>query len=195
MSSKAKDEPKLPADGIIRDVATGKSYRRGKFLGKGGFARVYELTCVASNQTFAGKIVPKTLLQKLHQREKMKQEIAIHKSLNHKHVLKFHCNFEDAENVYIVLEVCRKRTLMELHRRRKTVTEPEARYFMHQMCDALKYLHESRVVHRDLKLGNLLLNDDLELKIADFGLATLIEKNGDRKMQVDYFGLNTSTIL
>lgn len=70
---------------------------------------------------------------------------------------------------------------MELHRRRKTVTEPETRYFVKQIVEACIYLHEKRIIHRDLKLGNLFLNDDMEIKIGDFGLATRIENEMDRK--------------
>ena len=70
---------------------------------------------------------------------------------------------------------------MELHRRRKTVTEPETRYFVKQIVDACVYLHEKRIIHRDLKLGNLFLNDDMEIKIGDFGLATRMENELDRK--------------
>lgn len=70
---------------------------------------------------------------------------------------------------------------MELHRRRKTVTEPETRYFVKQIVEACIYLHDKRIIHRDLKLGNLFLNDQMEIKIGDFGLATRIENETDRK--------------
>jgi polo-like kinase 1 len=70
---------------------------------------------------------------------------------------------------------------MELHRRRKTVTEPETRYFVKQIVEACIYLHDKRVIHRDLKLGNLFLNDQMEIKIGDFGLATRMENETDRK--------------
>jgi len=70
---------------------------------------------------------------------------------------------------------------MELHRRRKTVTEPETRYFVKQIVEACIYLHEKRIIHRDLKLGNLFLNDQMEIKIGDFGLATRVENESDRK--------------
>ena len=70
---------------------------------------------------------------------------------------------------------------MELHRRRKTVTEPETRYFAKQIVEACIYLHEKRIIHRDLKLGNLFLNDQMEIKIGDFGLATRVENESDRK--------------
>lgn len=70
---------------------------------------------------------------------------------------------------------------MELHRRRKTVTEPETRYFVKQIVEACIYLHDKRIIHRDLKLGNLFLNDQMEIKIGDFGLATRVENETDRK--------------
>lgn len=71
--------------------------------------------------------------------------------------------------------------MMELHKRRKTITEYECRYFIHQIINGVKYLHDSRIIHRDLKLGNLFLNDMMQVKIGDFGLATRIEYEGQRK--------------
>lgn len=70
---------------------------------------------------------------------------------------------------------------MELHKRRRAVTEPEARYFVYQIVEACIYLHEHRVIHRDLKLGNLFLNDEMQVKIGDFGLATELDFDGERK--------------
>lgn len=59
-------------------------------------------------------------------------------------------------------------SLLELHKRRKAVTEPEARYYMTQLLKGVQYLHNNRVIHRDLKLGNIFLNDDMEVKIGTF---------------------------
>ena len=73
---------------------------------------------------------------------------------------------------------------MELHKRRKAVTEPEARYFVRQIIEACQYLHNRRIIHRDLKLGNLFLNDDMDIKIGDFGLATKLDYEGERKKLV-----------
>ena len=63
---------------------------------------------------------------------------------------------------------------MELHKRRKAVTEPEARYFMRQILLGVQYLHDAKIIHRDLKLGNIFLNDNMDIKIGDFGLATKV---------------------
>lgn len=74
--------------------------------------------------------------------------------------------------------------MMELHKRRKAITESETRYFLKQLLLGVKHLHDNKIIHRDLKLGNLFLNDEMELKIGDFGLATRIDYEGERKRWV-----------
>ncbi|KAK7583839.1 hypothetical protein V9T40_004802 [Parthenolecanium corni] len=171
----------VPIPEIIYDKSTGVKYVRGKFYGKGGFAKCYEIKDTNTNRTYAGKIVSKKLLVKSNQKEKMTQEITIHRSVRHKQIVGFHGFFEDDDFVYVILELCHRRSLMELHRRRKALTEPETRYYMKQILDGVLYLHENGIIHRDLKLGNLFLNDDIEVKIGDFGLAARIEYEGQRK--------------
>nr|CAG32257.1 hypothetical protein RCJMB04_20p15 [Gallus gallus] len=166
---------------VLLDPRTRRSYVRGRFLGKGGFARCYELTEAESREVYAGKVVPKSLLAKPHQKEKMSMEIAIHRSLAHRHVVGFQSFFEDGDFVYVVLELCRRRSLLELHKRRKALSEPEVRYYLRQIILGCQYLHSQRVIHRDLKLGNLFLSDDMEVKIGDFGLATKVEYDGEPK--------------
>jgi polo-like kinase 1 len=71
--------------------------------------------------------------------------------------------------------------MMELHKRRKALTETEVRYYVHQILLGVVCLHQDRIIHRDLKPGNLFLNDNLEVKIGDFGLAAKIEFDGERR--------------
>lgn len=104
-----KSAPLKEIPDILVDPRTMKRYTRGRFLGKGGFAKCYEITDVETKTVFAGKIVPKALILKQHQREKMTSEIAIHKSLNHGNVVGFHGFFEDDDFVFVVLEICRRR--------------------------------------------------------------------------------------
>lgn len=56
--------------------------------------------------------------------------------------------------------------MMELHKRRKALTEPETRYFMRHLLNGVKHLHDKRVIHRDLKLGNLFLNDEMQASFS-----------------------------
>jgi serine/threonine protein kinase len=72
-------------------------------------------------------------------------------------------------------------TLAQLVKRRKRLTEPEVAYFMLQLLAAVQYLHQRHVIHRDLKLGNLFLTRDLAVRVGDFGLATVVNHEGERK--------------
>jgi polo-like kinase 1 len=80
--------------------------------------------------------------------------------------------------------MCHNQTLNELLKRRKRLTEIEVQCYIVQLIKALKYLHNHRVIHRDLKLGNLFLTDKMELKVGDFGLATKLDFEGERKRTV-----------
>lgn len=161
-----------------------KKYLRGKFLGKGGFAKVYEFTNLETKRLSAAKVIAKTSLTKSRAKQKLMSEIKIHRSLHHNNIVGFEHFFEDAENVYILLELCHNQSLNELLRRRKRLHELEAQCYVNQICAAVKYLHSHRVIHRDLKLGNLFLNDKMEVKIGDFGLATKLEFDGERKRTI-----------
>ena len=83
-----------------------KKYAKGKFLGKGGFAKCYEFTNLDNGKIYAAKIINKLSLKKTRHRQKLLSEIKIHRSLNHKNIVKFEHVFEDGSNVYILLEIC-----------------------------------------------------------------------------------------
>jgi len=161
-----------------------RHYLKGNFLGKGGFARCYEFKSLDSEKTFAAKIVPKASLSKTRAKQKLMTEIKIHRALHYPNIVDFEHFFEDTENVYILLELCTNQTMNELLKRRKRVTELEIQYYLLQIVQAVKYLHEHKVIHRDLKLGNMFLSDKLQVKVGDFGLATKIEFEGERKRTV-----------
>ncbi|CCI47544.1 unnamed protein product [Albugo candida] len=160
---------------------TERIYIRGRFLGKGGFARCYELKCQDTNAIHAGKVVNKTTLLKAKAKQKFASEIKIHRSLKHNHIVQFKHYFEDDQNAYILLELCRNQSLSELLRRRKRISEPEVRYYVRQLVQGLEYLHTKLIIHRDLKLGNLFITENMQLKIGDFGLATRLDDVEDRK--------------
>eukprot|EP01017_Pseudomicrothorax_dubius_P002737 TRINITY_DN10205_c0_g1_i2.p1 TRINITY_DN10205_c0_g1~~TRINITY_DN10205_c0_g1_i2.p1 ORF type:complete len:620 (+),score=120.06 TRINITY_DN10205_c0_g1_i2:131-1990(+) len=161
-----------------------RKYSRGKLLGKGGFAKCYEITNHETKRLLAAKIICKSTLIKTRARQKLISEIKIHRSLNHSNVVQFEHVFEDQDNVYILLEMCSNQTLNELIKRRKRLAEIEVQSYVSQIISGLKYLHANRVIHRDLKLGNLFLSEKMELKIGDFGLATKLELEGERKRTV-----------
>uniref|UniRef100_A0A3B3VW59 Serine/threonine-protein kinase PLK n=1 Tax=Poecilia latipinna TaxID=48699 RepID=A0A3B3VW59_9TELE len=169
---------------IITDPATGKCYCRGKVLGKGGFAKCYEMTDLSTGKVYAAKIIPHARVSKPHQREKIDREIELHRVLHHKNIVHFYHHFEDKENIYILLEYCSRKSLAHILKARKVLTEPEVRYYLRQIVSGLKYLHEQEILHRDLKLGNFFVSESMELKVGDFGLAAKLEPAGNRRKTI-----------
>jgi len=158
-----------------------KRYRKIRVLGKGGFARCYEVFDEQNHQSLAAKIIPKKNLIKSRAKQKLISEIKIHKSINHENIVKFEHYFEDAEYVYLLIELCHNQTLHELLKRRKKLTELEVQYYILQLIKALQYLHNLKIIHRDLKLANLFISESMNLKLGDFGLATRLNFDGERR--------------
>lgn len=158
-------------------------YNKLKFLGKGGYAKVFEVSSHQSHQ-LACKIIEKSSLSHSRAKQKLINEIRIHRSLSHQNIVKFIKSFEDNENFYILLELCPFESLSVLLRRRKRLLELEVQNYLVQVLLAIKYLHESKVIHRDIKLGNVLISDKMEIKLADFGLSTKVEFEGERKRTI-----------
>lgn len=114
----------------------------------------------------------------------LQAEIKIHRALKHKHVCQYKHYFEDRNNCYILLELCHNQSLNEMIKRRKRLTEPEAAYFMRQLLEATRYMHDQNVIHRDLKLGNLFLDKDMNIKVGDLGLATRVEDKDEKRKTI-----------
>nr|XP_033772837.1 serine/threonine-protein kinase PLK3 isoform X2 [Geotrypetes seraphini] len=184
LSPEREPRCKSARESLVSDPATGRAYCKGRFLGKGGFARCYEMTDVSSNRMYAVKVIPHNRVAKPYQREKIINEIELHKSLHHRNIVKFSHHFEDSDNIYIFLEHCSRKSLAHIWKARHRLTEPEVRYYLKQIICALKYLHQKGVLHRDLKLGNFFINDNMELKVGDFGLAARLEPAEPRKKTI-----------
>eukprot|EP00854_Cymbomonas_tetramitiformis_P007816 gene7816-9284_t len=154
--------------------------QKSRYLGKGGFSVCYAIEDQHTGDILAGKVVSKIILEKPRSRAKLETEILIHGAVRHRNIVRFWRCFEDENNVYMILELCKNQTLAELVKRKKRLPEPVAARYLHQTLDGLRYLHSKHVIHRDLKLGNLFLDDET-VKIGDFGLACQLEYEGQRK--------------
>lgn len=117
-------------------------------------------------------------------RLQLQVEIKIHRHLKHEHICQYKHYFEDRNNCYILLELCHNQSLNEMIKRRKRLTEPEAAYFIAQLIKATRYMHNENVIHRDLKLGNLFLDIDMNIKVGDLGLATRLEDKDEKRKTI-----------
>jgi len=160
---------------ISTSTRTKNSYKKMKLLGKGGFAIVYSVkdlnkkpsddgvetqsSSSSSYNYYAAKVVSKKNLERQKQKDKMLAEIRIHRASEHEFIVKFKKCFEDEMNVYILMEKCSDRTLADVIKYRGAITETETSAYVWEISQAMQYLHEKLVVHRDLKLGNVFLTD------------------------------------
>ena len=156
-------------------------YIEVKELGHGAFGTCYLYTSTSDWESYAAKIVSKEKLKKDKNKQSILEEINTQKSLNYSKVVKVISYSEDEKSVYIILELCENRSLADLMTKRKFLTEFEVRNYMFQIVQGVKYLHNKKIIHRDLKTNNILLDKNLELKIGDFGLIGKLNNDKDRK--------------
>jgi serine/threonine protein kinase len=101
--------------------------------------------------------------------------------MRHANIVEFHRAFSFDKCTYIVLELCPNGSLMDMVKKRKYVTEPEVRFWTVQIAGAIKYMHARGIIHRDLKMGNIFLDKNMNVKVGDFGLAALLMTGKDWK--------------
>ena len=137
------------------------------------------------------KFINKGFAQK-HGRIKAKQlqmETTLHKHIGrHKNIIEFYDTGEDATWLWIAMELADGGDLFDKIEADSGVTEDIAHVYFSQLVNAVGYMHSKGVGHRDIKPENILLSADGDLKLADFGMATLFEYHGKRKMAVSLCG-------
>jgi len=145
-----------------------------EILGQGYFAVVKVGKDLKTGEEVAVKFVKKSLVER---EETLANEIDILGAIHHPNVVGLRAIFDTEETLFIVMDLMKGGELYEEIVRRKTFSEKDASRIMSQLFSALAYLHEKGIVHRDLKLENLLLvkeaDADLTIKLADFGLSKL----------------------
>lgn len=157
-----------------------KQWLFGAVLGEGSYAKVKEVLHVDTLERAAVKIIKKRRLRKIINGEQnVKAELQLLRRLHHKnviHLIDFHYN-PDKEKIYIFMEHCviTLQDLLDTADHKRLPTHQTHRYFL-QLVDGLDYLHDARVIHKDIKPGNLLLTRAQILKISDFGVAEELDK-------------------
>lgn len=179
---KDKDHPPPPPSEVIEPPSfsqkVGVIYKTGQLLGRGGFAVCYEGQNTETRQKYALKIVKSHMPQKKME-QKFQTELQIHSKMNQANIVEFHKAFSYQKCTYIVLELCPNGSLMDVVKKRKYITEPEVRFWTVQMAGAIKYMHGKGIIHRDLKMGNIFLDKNMNVKVGDFGLAALLMSGKD----------------
>lgn len=101
--------------------------------------------------------------------------------MHHPSIVEFYRAFAFEDHTYVVLELCPNGSLMDMVRNRRSLSLPEVRRYMIQLCGGVKYMHQRCVIHRDLKMGNIFIDAHMNIKIGDFGLAAVVVDDKERR--------------
>ncbi|KAL2806544.1 serine/threonine-protein kinase 33 isoform b [Daubentonia madagascariensis] len=177
-------EGKVPHIRMDNGAAIEEIYTFGRILGQGSFGMVIEATDKETETKWAIKKVNKekagSSAVKL-----LEREVNILKSVKHEHIIHLEQIFETPKKMYLVMELCEDGELKEILDRKGHFSENETRWIIQSLASAIAYLHSNDIVHRDLKLENIMVKssfiDDnnelnLNIKVTDFGLA--VKKQG-----------------
>nr|XP_029543858.1 MAP/microtubule affinity-regulating kinase 3 isoform X14 [Oncorhynchus nerka] len=146
------------------------NYRLLKTIGKGNFAKVKLARHILTGREVAIKIIDKTQLNS-NSLQKLFREVRIMKLLNHPNIVKLFEVIETERTLYLVMEYASGGEVFDYLVAHGRMKEKEARAKFRQIVSAVQYCHQKHIVHRDLKAENLLLDADMNIKIADFGFS------------------------
>lgn len=149
-------------------------YEIGRQLGQGNFAKVYFARNMTNGQSVAIKIIDKDKITRVGLIVQIKREISIMRLVKHPNVLQLFEVMASKSKIYFVLEYAKGGELFNKISKGK-FSEDIARRYFHQLISAVDYCHSRGVYHRDLKPENLLLDENENLKVSDFGLSALAE--------------------
>lgn len=143
----------------------------GRPLGKGKFGNVYLAREKKSKFLVALKVLFKSAIKEFNNEHQVRREVEIQSHLRHPNILRLYGYFHDESRVYLILEYAPKGAVYVALMKTpdKRFAEDVCANYVAQIADALKYCHAKKVIHRDIKPENLLLGNNGEIKIADFG--------------------------
>ena len=150
-------------------------YLYGRQIGHGAFGKVNLALHIASGRLVAIKTFSKKHLKNKHAKQKIKNEISILSRLRHPFINQILDSFETDKHIFIIMEyVCGD--LLGFIRKRGKLSESISKLIFKQLIEGLKYIHRKKIVHRDIKLDNILIDLTNTVKICDFGVSRKLSK-------------------
>ena len=144
-----------------------------KPIGKGGFCTVYKTKFKETKKIYALKVIDKSILNNEEQIKNIENEINIMNELDSRNLLRLITNFEDENRIYIILPLCPNGQLYDIiHKPIRKVKESIIKKYLYQSIQAINYLHKKKIIHRDIKPENILIDNDDNALLSDYGIAT-----------------------
>lgn len=158
------------------DQISSEGFQTLKTLGHGSFAIVKLVNDLRTGEVFALKTYEKYKLGDPHKMNNVRREIIILRKMKHENIVKLQYAFEDCRKIHLVMEFVGEMSLQSYMKTKqnKKLDENEARRLFRQVVEGINYCHSKNIVHRDIKLENILLDKEHNVKIIDFGFSIII---------------------
>merc|ERR1711915_995843 len=154
----------------------GGKYELGKLLGQGTFAKVYHARNTKTGESVAIKVMDKEKILKVGMMDQIKREISVMRLVRHPNIVRLYEVMASKSKIYFVMEYVKGGELFNRVADNGKLKEEEARKYFQQLISAVDFCHSRGVYHRDLKPENLLLDENGDMKVTDFGLSALPEQ-------------------
>lgn len=151
-------------------------YKFVKLIGKGAFGKVTLGVHKLTGKQVAIKTIEKTYMQDDFSKRKVFQEVYLLKKIKHSNVIRLLEVFESSKHLLMVMEFAGGGDLLRLIKRKGKLQESDAKFIFKQIAYGLAHIHCRSVIHRDIKLDNILLDCEKGVKICDFGVSKIIKK-------------------
>jgi len=151
-------------------------YELGRLLGQGSFAKVYHARNLETSENVAIKAMEKQKIFEVGMIKQIKREISVMRLVRHPYIVRLYEVMASKSKIYIVMEYVKGGELFKRVAKKGKLKEEEARKYFQQLISAVDYCHSQGVYHRDLKPENLLVDENGDLKVCDFGLSALPEQ-------------------
>ena len=149
-------------------------YKFGRVIGKGAFGKVNLGLHILTGRIVAIKSFNKTKFTKENQKKKIMNEINLMKNLNHFSVVKLLDTVETEKYILLIMENVLGGDLLSFIKKRNKLQEKTAKFIFKQLLQSIKYIHSKNIVHRDIKLDNILIDLNNNIKLCDFGVGKYI---------------------
>lgn len=142
-------------------------------IGEGGMGIIYKAEHLTLEQIVAIKALPSSLSSNKEIRERFVREAKIQAKISHPNIVNIHNFIEQDGNYYIIMEYVEGETLDEIIRKSGLIPPDRCLKLIEQICAGIGYAHKKGIIHRDIKPGNIMVNAHDDVKIMDFGIATI----------------------
>lgn len=152
-------------------------YKLTQFLSSGSMGSVWECKNMITGDLFACKIVSLDICLQDVNFSHFINELYIHSRICHQSISKIHDIYAENSKIYIIFELCNEGDLNDIVQELGGLSESQAKHYFFQVMSAIKYIHQLGIAHRDIKLENILITQDKNAKLTDFGLCKRINGN------------------